>query len=70
MVSRLHCFTDFKNNEILAKDCFLEPSFYSERYGLQWRLDIFYQNAAELFITKLFDHIPYFFVVFFEIMNY
>lgn len=35
---------EFERFNISPKDCFLEPSFYSETYGLQGRLDIFYQN--------------------------
>ncbi len=29
---------------IANDDCFLEPSFYSEKYGIQGRLDVFYKN--------------------------
>ncbi len=35
---------DFAENGIEPKDCMLEPSFYSEWFGLQGRLDIFYKN--------------------------
>ena len=35
---------DFAENGIAPKDCIIEPSFYSEWYGLQGRLDIFYNN--------------------------
>ena len=38
--------TDFKENDINPKDCYLEPSFFSERYGIQGRLDIWYKNPA------------------------
>lgn len=31
---------------IKPKDCYLEPSFYSEKYGIQGRLDIWYKPAA------------------------
>jgi DNA replication ATP-dependent helicase Dna2 len=34
----------FEENDINPADCYLEPSFYSEDYGLQGRLDIWYQN--------------------------
>ena len=37
---------EFENQQILKKDCFLEPTFYSETYGLQGRLDVFY-NASD-----------------------
>lgn len=33
----------FKQSDIDPKDCFLEPSFYSEKYGLQGRLDVWYK---------------------------
>ncbi len=36
--------TDFLQQNIIVEDCFLEPTFYSETYGLQGRLDVFYQN--------------------------
>ncbi|MBK8723050.1 MAG: AAA family ATPase [Saprospiraceae bacterium] len=53
---------DFENQNIEIKDCFLEPTFYSENYGLQGRLDVFYQNKKndrkgaiiELKSSKLF----------------
>ncbi len=34
----------FRDNQIPPEQCYLEPSFYSERYGLQGRLDLFYQD--------------------------
>jgi len=34
----------FEENGINPKNCFLEPSFFSEDYGIQGRLDIWYQN--------------------------
>ncbi len=34
----------FAENGIQPEDCILEPSFYSEWYGLQGRLDVFYRN--------------------------
>ena len=39
---------EFEKFQIQPKDCFLEPSFYSETYGLQGRLDIFYQQKQNL----------------------
>ena len=33
-----------KANNIKPKKCYLEPSFYSEKYGLQGRLDIWYKE--------------------------
>ncbi len=35
---------EFKKNDINPEKTLLEPSFYSEFYGLQGRLDIFYKN--------------------------
>lgn len=35
---------EFKQNKIAVEDCFLEPTFYSELYGLQGRLDVFHKN--------------------------
>ncbi|MEM6317428.1 MAG: AAA domain-containing protein [Bacteroidota bacterium] len=34
----------FEKQEIEKSRCYIEPSFYSETYGLQGRLDVFYQN--------------------------
>ncbi|MCB0669008.1 MAG: AAA family ATPase [Saprospiraceae bacterium] len=34
----------FRKQGIDPKDCFLEPTFYSEQYGLQGRLDVLYDN--------------------------
>lgn len=34
-----------KENDIDAKDCYLEPSFYSEKYGIQGRLDIWHKTT-------------------------
>ncbi len=35
---------DFAENGIEPKNCIIEPSFYSEWFGLQGRLDVFYKN--------------------------
>lgn len=35
---------DFAENGIVPADCVIEPSFYSEWFGLQGRLDVFYRN--------------------------
>jgi DNA replication ATP-dependent helicase Dna2 len=35
---------EFQKHGIEPSDCFLEPSFASERYGIQGRLDVFYKN--------------------------
>jgi len=36
----------FAEQKIEPEQCFLEPSFYSEKYGLQGRLDVFYQSET------------------------
>ena len=36
--------SEFSKNGIEPKDCFLEPTFYSQQHGLQGRLDIFYRK--------------------------
>ena len=35
----------FAEQDIATSDCFVEPSFYSETYGLQGRLDVFYRQS-------------------------
>lgn len=49
--SQLHYITlkqmvggGFADQQIEPDDCFLEPTFFSERYGLQGRLDVFYRD--------------------------
>ncbi len=37
----------FPSQNITAKNCYLEPGFYSEKYGLQGRLDIWHDNAEQ-----------------------
>lgn len=37
----------FAENNIIPEHCLLEPSFYSQRYGIQGRLDVFYQQPAD-----------------------
>ena len=36
----------FEKQGIQKEYCYIEPSFYSEKYGLQGRLDVFYQNNS------------------------
>ena len=36
--------TGFAKSDIIPEDCFLEPTFYSQKHGLQGRLDIFYKK--------------------------
>lgn len=43
----------FAESSIQPEACFLEPSFYSETYGLQGRLDVFYQNGDKSAIVEL-----------------
>lgn len=38
---------DLPNRGIEVEDCFLEPSFYSEKYGIQGRLDVFYNSEKQ-----------------------
>lgn len=38
---------DFAAEGIHREDCYLEPSFYSETYGLQGRLDLLYRPTEE-----------------------
>ena len=44
---------DFKKQGIDAEECYLEPSFYSETYGLQGRLDVFYRKEKNSAIVEL-----------------
>ncbi len=37
----------FSESEVQVADCFLEPSFYSDIYGIQGRLDVFYSNPTD-----------------------
>lgn len=45
--------SEFSKVNIQPADCYLEPSFYSETYGLQGRLDIFYKNEKHSSIVEL-----------------
>ncbi len=38
---------EFPKRNIDPNDCFLEPSFYSETYGIQGRLDLLHKHAAD-----------------------
>ena len=52
----------FKKHGILIKHTFLEPTFYSEQYGLQGRLDVLYDNpelADDAAIVELKSGQPY-----------
>ncbi|MEL7221813.1 MAG: PD-(D/E)XK nuclease family protein, partial [Bacteroidota bacterium] len=37
----------FRQEDMNHEHCYLEPTFYSERYGLQGRLDLLYQNPEK-----------------------
>lgn len=41
---------EFAQNGIRPEKTLLEPSFYSERYGIQGRLDVFYKNDASAIV--------------------
>ncbi|MEL6943664.1 MAG: hypothetical protein AAFO82_13420, partial [Bacteroidota bacterium] len=58
--SQLHYLTlkrmvmqDFESENIQPANCLLEPSFYSETYGIQGRLDVFYQEQDRSAIVEL-----------------
>ncbi|MEM6963565.1 MAG: AAA domain-containing protein [Bacteroidota bacterium] len=36
--------SEFEKSDIVPKDCFLEPTFYSQKHGIQGRLDVFYRK--------------------------
>ncbi|MEM9821429.1 MAG: AAA domain-containing protein, partial [Bacteroidota bacterium] len=36
--------SELKEQDVLPEHCFLEPSFYAQQYGLQGRLDVFFQH--------------------------
>lgn len=50
-----------EDNAIEVKDCYLEPSFFSEKYGIQGRLDIWYKDpkTKEAAIVELKSGKPY-----------
>ncbi|MFQ5445791.1 MAG: PD-(D/E)XK nuclease family protein, partial [Saprospiraceae bacterium] len=43
----------FKKFEIEPSECYLEPSFYDEKHGLQGRLDVFYKKGNKSAIIEL-----------------
>lgn len=49
----------FSKQGIEPENCVLEPTFYSERYGLQGRLDLFYQTSDSTAIVELKSGQPY-----------
>lgn len=52
---------EFKNINISASDCYLEPSFYSDKYGIQGRLDVWHrpENNRKAAIIELKSGSPY-----------
>lgn len=44
---------DFPNQQISPKHCYLEPSFLSEIYGIQGRLDLLFEGAEKTVIVEL-----------------
>jgi DNA replication ATP-dependent helicase Dna2 len=51
----------FEKLDIHRENCYLEPSFYAPKYGLQGRLDLFYQNpeTGKSAIVELKSGKPY-----------
>jgi len=49
----------FAENGIRPRDCFLEPTFYSETYGLQGRLDLFHRDDPRSAIVELKSGKPF-----------
>ena len=52
---------EFSRIELKADDCYLEPSFYSEKYGIQGRLDLLHrtQNNSDVSIIELKSGKPF-----------
>jgi len=49
----------FEEEGIYPQDCYLEPSFYSETYGLQGRLDVLYRTEEKTAIVELKSGKPF-----------
>ncbi|MCB9053269.1 MAG: AAA family ATPase [Lewinellaceae bacterium] len=49
----------FKDQGIEPGHCYLEPSFYSETYGLQGRLDVLYKGEKDAAIVELKSGSPF-----------
>ncbi|MCK6691551.1 MAG: DUF559 domain-containing protein [Thermoanaerobaculia bacterium] len=49
----------FAQQNIEPENCILEPTFYSEQYGLQGRLDLFYHTAERAAIVELKSGTPF-----------
>lgn len=50
---------ELTEQQIEIQQCFLEPTFYSEMYGLQGRLDVFYQSEERAAIVELKSGKPF-----------
>lgn len=51
--------SDFAANEIEREHCYLEPTFYSETYGIQGRLDLFQDKKGASKIVELKSGKPF-----------
>ena len=49
----------FARQGIEPENCFLEPSFFSEQYGIQGRLDLFYKTEEKAAIVELKSGTPF-----------
>lgn len=49
----------FERQGIEPAHCFLEPSFFSEQYGIQGRLDLFYKTDEQAAIVELKSGTPF-----------
>lgn len=49
----------FARQGIEPEHCFLEPSFFSEQYGIQGRLDLFYKTEDKAAIVELKSGTPF-----------
>lgn len=50
---------DLAEQQLEIDQCFLEPTFYSEMYGLQGRLDVFHQSTEKAAIIELKSGKPF-----------
>lgn len=50
---------DLAEQNIAIENCFLEPTFYAETYGLQGRLDVFFQSGDQSAIIELKSGKPF-----------
>ncbi|MCF8248046.1 MAG: ATP-dependent helicase [Saprospiraceae bacterium] len=50
---------EIRKFDIESKECYLEPSFYDEKHGLQGRLDVFYKKENRSAIIELKSGKPF-----------